>query len=90
MINSSWIYLIIFQWKIERETTVNAIESSALSSYAAKLDDFFNGIFLPTATSFENIREQIRIDQETTWQGLKQDNYTIDAPWPKQYAALIQ
>lgn len=40
--------------------------------------------------SFEDIREQIRIDQEKTWQGIKQDNNTNDSPWPKQYAVLIQ
>ena len=73
--------------KIEREATLNVVESS--SSYSTKLDDFFNGIFLPAAMSFENIREQIRVDQEKTWQGLRQDDNN-DAPWPKQYAVLIQ
>ena len=40
--------------------------------------------------SFENIREQIRIDEEKTWQGMKQDQQNKDTPWPKQYAVLIQ
>jgi hypothetical protein len=75
--------------EIEREATITVVETSSTSSYAAKLEDFFNGIFLPAAMSFENIREQIRVDQEKTWQGLKQENNN-DAPWPKQYAVLIQ
>jgi hypothetical protein len=76
--------------EIEREATVNAIETPSSASYGAKLDDFFNGIFLPAAMSFEHIREQIRIDHEKTWQGIKQDDNNNDAPWPKQYAVLIQ
>ena len=74
---------------IEREATITVIETSS-ASYTSKLDDFFNGIFLPAAMTFENIREQIRIDQEKTWQGMKPENTTDDTPWPKQYAVLIQ
>ncbi|CAF1308496.1 unnamed protein product [Rotaria sordida] len=75
----------------ERETTGQvAVTSSSSSSYSAKVDDFFNGIFLPAANSFENIHEQIRIDQEKTWQGIKHDNNNSDATWPQQYAVLIQ
>lgn len=77
-------------FQIEREVTINMMETSSLASYTAKLDDFFNGIFIPAALSFENIREQIRIDQEKTWQGIKEDTNTNDTPWPKQYAVLIQ
>jgi hypothetical protein len=40
--------------------------------------------------TFENIREQIRVDQEQTWQGMKTDEKTNDTQWPKQYAVLIQ
>ncbi len=40
--------------------------------------------------AFENIREQIRIDHEKTWQGIQSENNTEDTPWPKQYAVLIQ
>ena len=40
--------------------------------------------------AFENIREQIRVDHEKTWQGINPDNSTNDSPWPKQYAVLIQ
>lgn len=65
------------------------VETSTFSSFSSKLDDFFNGIFLPAANAFENIREQIRIDQEKTWQGMRKDIDT-DAPWPKQYTVLIE
>ncbi|CAF1078293.1 unnamed protein product [Rotaria sp. Silwood1] len=75
----------------EREVTGNVADTaSSSSSFSAKVDDFFNGIFLPAAYSFENIREQIRIDQEKTWQGIKHDNNNSDTPWPKQYSVLIQ
>lgn len=75
---------------IERETTVNAGDTSSFSSYVAKLDDFFNGIFLPAVQAFESIREQIRVDKEKTWQGMKHDDNNIDESWPKQYAVLIE
>ncbi|CAF3379397.1 unnamed protein product [Rotaria socialis] len=74
----------------ERETNTNAGDASSSSSFVAKLDDFFNGIFLPATNTFENIREQIRVDQEKTWQGMKHDDHNSDATWPKQYVVLTE
>lgn len=64
----------------ERETTINVNENSSPSSFAAKLHDFFNGIFIPAAMTFENIREHIRLDKEKTWQGIRTDETTKDSP----------
>ncbi|CAF3844961.1 unnamed protein product [Rotaria magnacalcarata] len=76
--------------RVEHETNTNAGDGSSSSSFVARLDDFFNGIFLPATNTFENIREQIRVDQEKTWQGIKHDDHNSDAPWPKQYVVLIE
>ncbi len=84
------ILRIIIWILLEREPTINVLETSSPMSFSAKLDDFFDGIFIPAAKAFENIREQIRVDHEKTWQGINPDNSTNDSPWPKQYAVLIQ
>lgn len=83
------IFSSILFFLIEREATVTVIDAPSLTSYAAKIDDFFNGIFLPAAMAFENIREQIRLDHEKTWQGIGPEDNTTNTPWPKQYAVLI-
>ncbi len=83
----SWYILI----NTEHEGQINNAElPSSLSSYAAKVHAFFNGVFLPAAMSYKSIREQIRIDQEKTWQGLKPGAYNNDSSWPKKYVALIE
>jgi len=81
---------LIFRNHVERETTIHINENPSSSSFAAKLDDFFNGIFIPAAMAFENIREQIRLDKEKTWQGIRTDDTSKDSPWPKPYVALVQ
>lgn len=88
-----FFYLVFWYilFNIEREGPINnADTSSSLSSYTVKIHAFFNGVFLPAAVSFKIIREQIRIDQEKTWQGLKPETGNTDSSWPKKYAVLIE
>jgi hypothetical protein len=75
--------------RLENDGTISNIEPSilSLSTYATKVHGFFQGVFLPAAVTFKNIREQIRIDQEKTWQGLKPSN---EPSWSQKYAVLIE
>jgi hypothetical protein len=80
--------LLFFPWPLDLEAATQVLDTSTLSSYSAKLDDFFSGIFLPAAVAFEYVREQIRLDQEKTWQGSSSPDNTHDETWPKPYAVL--
>ena len=73
---------------VEREPTAHVIDTSTISSFGVKVDDFFVGIFLPAAVSFENVRQQLRLGQQKTWQGMKSEINDGD-PWPKPYASLV-
>lgn len=68
--------------------TNGVVDTSSLNSFAAKLDDFFHGIFLPAAAAFDQLREQIRRDEEKTWQGGNPET-SQDDKWPKQYAVIV-
>ena len=80
------IYLDFFS---EHDGQASSIEPSvlSLSTYAAKIHGFFQGVFLPAAISYKNIRELIRVDQEKTWQGLKP---TSEPTWSQKYVTLLE
>ncbi|CAF1408544.1 unnamed protein product [Didymodactylos carnosus] len=42
--------------------------------WSLKIDDFFNGVFIPASSTLLDIQEEVRYDQEKTWQGPLIDN----------------
>ncbi|CAF1065417.1 unnamed protein product [Adineta ricciae] len=73
----------------EHDGQASSIEPSvlSLSTYATKIHGFFQGVFLPAAISYKNIRELIRVDLEKTWQGLKP---TSEPSWSQKYVTLLE
>ncbi|CAF1003902.1 unnamed protein product [Adineta steineri] len=69
----------------EHQDPINS--ETSLSAYASKIHAFFQGIFLPASMTHKHIREQIRVDQEKTWQGLLPDN---NPSWSKKYTVLVE